>query len=62
MVKSIQPKGRVDMSTEQDLIVKLTEERERARNLAVLLEQELTEALETIERLNTKIVGMTGPK
>jgi|LakMenEpi03Aug12_release.lakeMendotaPanAssembly.Ray.scaffolds.fasta_scaffold1684383_1 hypothetical protein len=50
------------MSTEQDLIVKLTEERERARNLAVLLEQELTEALETIERLNTKIVGMTGPK
>jgi hypothetical protein len=50
------------MSTEQDLIVKLTEERERARSLAVLLEQELTEALETIEQLNTKIVGMTGPK
>lgn len=50
------------MSTEQDLIVKLTEERERARSLAALLEQELTEALEHIERLNSKITGMTGPE
>ena len=50
------------MSTEQDLIVKLTQERERARSLAALLEQELTEALEHIERLNSKITGMTGPK
>lgn len=48
------------MTTEQDLIVKLTQERERARNLAQILEHELSEALETIENFNSKIAGMTG--
>lgn len=48
------------MTTEQDLIVKLTQERERARDLAQILEHELNEALETIETLTSKIAGMTG--
>lgn len=50
------------MSTEQELIVKLVEERERARSLAALLEQELSEALEMIEQLNSKIAGVAGPQ
>jgi hypothetical protein len=48
------------MTTEQDLIVKLTTDRERARTLVQLLEHELNEALETIETLNSRIAGMTG--
>lgn len=60
MVKSLQPKGRVHMTTEQDLIVKLTTDRERARTLVQILEHELNEALETIETLNSRIAGMTG--
>lgn len=46
--------------TETDLVSKLMEERDRARTLAALLEQELSEALETIETLNSKISGLTG--
>lgn len=60
MVKSSQPKGRVHMTVEQDLIVKLTTDRERARTLVQILEHELNEALETIETLNSRIAGMTG--
>lgn len=50
------------MTVEQDLIVKLTQERERARDLAQILEHELSEALEAIEKLTSKIAGMTGVK
>ena len=48
------------MTAEQELIVKLTADRERARTLVQLLEHELNEALENIETLTSRIAGMTG--
>lgn len=48
------------MDSQTDYIKKLEGERDRARNLACSLEQELSDALERIEALNNRIAGLTG--
>ena len=52
------------MDTPQDIdqIAKIKEERDKARNLAALLEEELSQALERIETLNSRIAGITAER
>ena len=47
------------MNDQTDYITKLEGERDRARTLAVALEQELSDALDRIQALNNRIAGLT---
>ena len=46
--------------SDDEIVIKLTAERDRARDLAVTLENELEAAAQLIEKLNAQIEVLTG--